>query len=411
MHDAVIRGGTIVDGTGQPAFTGDIAIRDGTIVEVGGHLGAARRTVDAAGLLVTPGWIDIHTHYDGQATWDAELAPSSWHGATSLLLGNCGVGFAPVRRADRDRLIELMEGVEDIPGITLAEGLAWDWETFPEYLDALDRLPRTLNVAAQVPHHALRVFVMGERGLHREQARGDDIREMHRLTAEALAAGAFGFTTSRTDQHKTTAGEFVSGRHAHVDELLGIGAALADCKSGVFGINNDFEDETAEFDWMERLARQTQRPVWFTLSDRPADPARWRRLVSQLRRVRASGAPLMGQVVGRPVGVLLGFQTSLNPFSVRDGYEALEGLAPAQRLDRLRDPAVREQILGSKPSARKVQTLSPSHQAIQAAWDRMFLLSDPPDYEPTPDSTVAAVAARVGLKPDEVAYDHMLGND
>ncbi len=225
MHDIVIRGGTILDGTGAPSITGDVAIDGDRIVEVGGKAGAAKRDIEANGLLVTPGWVDVHTHYDGQATWDPVLAPSSWHGVTTILFGNCGVGFAPVRKEHRTELIDLMEAVEDIPNIALSEGLKWDWESFPEYLDALDRLPRTIDVAAQIPHHPLRVFVMGERGINRQAATAEDIAEMGRLAGEAMRAGAFGFTTSRTYSHKTLTGDLVPGHFAEEAELFGIGRA------------------------------------------------------------------------------------------------------------------------------------------------------------------------------------------
>src|SRR5438309_811810 len=218
MHDIAIRGGTIIDGTGRAAFSGDVAVDGGRVTAIGGKAGPARREVSADGLLVTPGWVDVHTHYDGQATWDPILAPSSWHGVTTILFGNCGVGFAPVRPHHRDALIDLMEGVEDIPGPVLAEGLKWDWERFPDFLDALERMPRTIDVAAQVPHHPLRVYVMGDRAIRREPATAEDIAEMRRLTEEAVLAGAFGFTTSRTNAHKTTQGEMVPGRFAELDE-------------------------------------------------------------------------------------------------------------------------------------------------------------------------------------------------
>src|ERR1700747_14311 len=238
MHDTVIRGGTILDGTGAAAFAGDVAIDSGLITQVGGKAGPGKREIDADGLLVTPGWVDVHTHYDGQATWDPVLAPSSWHGVTTILFGNCGVGFAPVRQEHRNELIDLMEAVEDIPGTALAEGLSWDWESFPEYLDALDRMPRTIDVAAQIPHHPLRVYVMGERGINREAATVDDIAEMHRLTAQALRAGAFGFTTSRTYSHKTKTGELVPAHKAEEAELTGIGMAMATAGAGAFGMNS-----------------------------------------------------------------------------------------------------------------------------------------------------------------------------
>ena len=279
MHDTVIRGGTIVDGTGKPSFTGDVAIDGDRIAEVGGKAGPAKRDIDADGMLVTPGWVDVHTHYDGQATWDQELAPSSWHGVTTILFGNCGVGFAPVRREHHASLIGLMEAVEEIPGITLSEGLKWDWESFPQYLDALERMPRAIDVAAQVPHHPLRVYVMGERAINREPATAEDIEAMRRMTREALEAGAFGFTTSRTNSHKTPTGEMVPGRYSEVQELLGIGSALKGLKHGAFGVNSDFDVETEELAWMTKLGQDTGRPVWFLLTDRPTDPVRWQRLM------------------------------------------------------------------------------------------------------------------------------------
>ena len=306
MHDTVIRAGTIIDGTGQKAFPGDVAIDAGRITAVGGKAGPARRDITADGLLVTPGWVDIHTHYDGQATWDPVLAPSSWHGVTTILFGNCGVGFAPVRPHHRDALIDLMEGVEDIPGPVLAEGLQWDWQSFPDFLDALERMPRTIDVAAQVPHHPLRVYVMGDRAIRREPATAEDIAEMRRLTAEAVQAGAFGFTTSRTNAHKTTKGEMVPGRFAEIDELAGIGSGLGAIGAGTFGLNSDFEDEDAEFAWLTRLGQETGRPVWFLLTDRPTDPGRWRRIVAGVHKARAAGASVTAQVAGRPVGVILG---------------------------------------------------------------------------------------------------------
>ncbi|MCL2428706.1 MAG: amidohydrolase family protein, partial [Alphaproteobacteria bacterium] len=268
MHDTVIRGGTIVDGTGKPGFTGDLAIAGGRIVAVGGKLGPGRREIDAAGKLVTPGWVDAHTHYDGQATWDPLLAPSSWHGVTTILFGNCGVGFAPVRREHHEALVSLMEGVEEIPGVALHEGLKWDWESFPEYLDALERMPRVIDVAAQIPHHPLRVYVMGERAIRREPATADDIERMRALTEAALRAGAFGFTTSRTNSHKTPDGEYVPGRYSEIDELVGIGMAFKELGRGAFGLNSDFDDERGELAWMTQVAKATGRPVWFLLTDR-----------------------------------------------------------------------------------------------------------------------------------------------
>jgi N-acyl-D-amino-acid deacylase len=407
MHDIVIRGGTILDGTGAPAVTGDVAIEGDRIVAVGGKTGPARRVIDADGLLVTPGWVDVHTHYDGQATWDPVLAPSSWHGVTTILFGNCGVGFAPVRKEHRGELIDLMEAVEDIPGTALTEGLNWEWESFPDYLDALARLPRTIDVAAQLPHHPLRVYVMGERGINRHAATPEDIAEMSRLTEAAIRAGAFGFTTSRTYSHKTTAGELVPGHKAEEAELAGIGRALGAAGMGAFGMNSDFEDEAREFAWMTRLSKETGRPVWFLLTDRPTDPERWRRLMQGVHRARAAGGHITAQVAGRPVGVILGHATSMNPFTFRPSYRALDKLPAAERWARLRDPAVRACILAEAPSERELDRQGQFIRFVATRWDRMFVMGDPPDYEPTADQSVAAIAARTNHTPDEIAYDYL----
>ena len=411
MHDVVIRGGTIVDGTGAPSFTGDIAIDGDRIAQVGGKAGPAKRDVNADGRLVTPGWVDVHTHYDGQATWDPVLAPSSWHGVTTILMGNCGVGFAPVRRAHHKALIDLMEGVEDIPGIALAEGLKWDWESFPEYLDALSRLPRTIDVGAQLAHHPLRVYAMGDRAIARENATADDIALMSKLAEEAMRAGAFGFTTSRTDQHKTPDGQLVPGRYAEEIELLEIGRAMARAGRGTFGMLSDFDDEAAEFKWMTEIARTTKRPMWFLLTDRSYDPARWRRLMDGVRTARAQGIPLAAQVAGRTVGLILGLTTSLNPFALREGYAALAHLSPAEQLAELRKPEVREAILREEASARLMDVLPPLSRQIATRWDRMYILGDTPDYEPPPERSIEAMAAKTNKTPAEFCYDYFTGGD
>jgi N-acyl-D-aspartate/D-glutamate deacylase len=408
MHDIVIRGGTILDGTGGKAFTGDIAIDGGKLTTVGGKAGTAKREIEANGLLVTPGWVDVHTHYDGQATWDPVLAPSSWHGVTTILFGNCGVGFAPVRKEHREGLIDLMEAIEDIPGTALAEGLKWDWESFPEYLDALDRMPRTIDIAAQIPHHPLRVFVMGERGINREAATVEDIAEMRRLTEESLRAGAFGFTTSRTYSHKTNDGELVPGHFAEEQELYGIGQSMAAVGSGAFGMNSDFVDEEAEFAWMTRLSKETGRPVWFLLTDRVKDPVRWRRLMQGVHKARAKGASITAQVAGRPVGIIQGIAGSFNPFAIRPSYIPLERLSPKGRIERMRDPVLRAQLLSEEPSERQLARLSQARQNMVGRWDKMFVMSGAtPDYEPSPEKSIAAIAAKGNANPQEVAYDYL----
>ena len=407
MHDTVIRGGTIIDGTGSAGFTGDIALNGDKIAQVGGKAGPGRREINADGLVVAPGWVDAHTHYDGQATWDPMLAPSSLHGVTTILFGNCGVGFAPVRRKDHDQLIGLMEAVEEIPGIALAEGLKWNWESFPEYLNALEGMQRTIDIAAQVPHHPLRVYVMGERAINLEAATADDIEAMYRLTLEGLQAGAFGFTTSRTNSHKTLTGGMVPSRYSEIDELMGIGRALAKVQHGAFGMNSDFDIEESELGWMTQLGKETGRPVWFLLTDRPTDDQRWRRLMDGVRAARAEGAMVTAQVAGRPVGVLLGADTALNPFSIRPSYQRLLKLPIAERMQRLRDPAIRAEILADSPSEELLSRLSQFRQHIIRRWHRMFKLGDPPDYEPPASQSIAAIAEREGRTPDEVAYDYM----
>ena len=411
MHDIVIRGGTIVDGTGAPASNGDVAIDGDRIVQVGGRAGPGKREVKADGRLVTPGWVDVHTHYDGQATWDPVLAPSSWHGATTIVFGNCGVGFAPVRREHQTALIEMMEGVEDIPGITLTEGLKWDWESFPEYLDALARLPRTIDVAAQVAHHPLRVYAMGERAINHEFATAEDIELMARLTEEALKAGAVGFTTSRTDQHKTLAGDLVPGRYAEHEELIAIGRAMGRAGRGTFGFLSDFEDEAAEWQWVRQVARESGRPVWFLLTDRSYDPQRWRRLMDGVRAGRAENLPLYAQVAGRPVGLTLGLNTSLNPFGLREGYAEVAKLPPSEMLAKLRTPDLRRLILSQEASPRLLEVLPPLSRQIATRWDRMYPLGDQPDYEPPPERSIAALAEKAGVTPQEYCYDYLTGGD
>jgi len=411
MHDIVIRGGTIVDGTGAPAFQGDLALDGDRIVQVGGKAAPGKREVKAEGRLVTPGWVDVHTHYDGQATWDPVLAPSSWHGATTIVFGNCGVGFAPVRSEHQRALIEMMEGVEDIPGITLTEGLKWDWESFPEYLDALSRLPRTIDIGAQVAHHPLRVYAMGERAINRELATAEDIELMARLTEEALKAGAVGFTTSRTDQHKTLAGDLVPGRYAEHEELIAIGRAMGRAGRGTFGFLSDFEDEAAEWKWIRQVAKDSGRPVWFLLTDRSYDPERWRRLMEGVRAGRADNLPLYAQVAGRPVGLTLGLNTSLNPFGLREAYADAAKLPPAEMLAKLRTPELRRLILSQEASPRLLEVLPPLSRQIATRWDRMYPLGDLPDYEPAPERSIAAMAAKEGVTPQEYCYDYLTGGD
>ncbi|HEY5064787.1 MAG TPA: amidohydrolase family protein [Xanthobacteraceae bacterium] len=408
MHDIVIRGGTIIDGTGKASFGGDVAVDGGRIVGVGGKQGPGKREIDATGLLVTPGWVDVHTHYDGQAMWDPLLSPSCWHGVTTVMFGNCGVGFAPVKKEHRGALMDLMEGVEEIPNPVLAAGLSWEWETFPQFMDELERRPRAIDICAQAAHLPTRVYVMGDRAVRREAATPDDIAEMRRLTIEALRAGAFGFTTSRTDSHKTPDGELVPSRDADDHELLGIGSALGVTGTGAFGMNSDFDDEEFELRWIRKQARDTGRPVWFLLTDRYSDPQRWRRIIKVVHEMRAQGLPVTAQMAGRPIGVMMGIGTALNPFTVRPTYKKLESLPIEEQRRRLRDPQVRAQILAETPSEAEIEKLAQFRQVVAKAFDKFFVMGNPPDYEPGPEKSVAAIAAREGRSPEEVAYDYIL---
>lgn len=407
MHDLVLRGGTLVDGTGDPAHTGDLAIDGGQITQVGGRAGAARRDVDAGGLLVTPGWVDVHTHYDGQVTWDPYLTPSSWHGVTTVVMGNCGVGFAPARPDRHQWLIGLMEGVEDIPGTALAEGIDWQWETFPEYLDAIERMRRAIDVAAQVPHGAVRAYVMGERGAKNEASTPEDVEAMAQIVRDSLAAGALGFSTSRTLLHRAIDGEPVPGTFATEQELLGIGRALGSAGHGVFELASDLAPEADEFAWMEKLSAETGRPVTFACLQNDFDPQQWRRSLQAAEAANARGAFVVPQVAGRPTGLLLGLESSFHPFSDHPTYRAeLAALPLAERVHRMRDPALRARLLAEQPGPNL-----PIANYIASSLHKLFPLGDPPDYEPPPERSVKAMAERAGCAAQAIAYDLMLQRD
>ncbi|MDX1649435.1 MAG: amidohydrolase family protein, partial [Myxococcota bacterium] len=335
MHDLVIRRGTVGDGTGAAPREADVAIDGDRITAVGPDLGPGRREIDAHDLLVAPGWVDIHTHYDGQATWDPHVTPSGWNGVTTVVMGNCGVGFAPVHPGEEEFLIQLMEGVEDIPGTALAEGIQWAWESFPEYLDALERQPRALDVGTQVPHGAVRAYVMGERGARNEKATDEDVARMADLVKEGLRAGALGFSTSRTLLHRAKDGEVVPGTWAEDAEVLGIGRMLGEVGHGVFEVASDLAPEGEELAWMRRLGRETGRPVTFACLQSPADPEQWRRLLAAVDEDAAKGGRLTPQVAQRPAGLLLGFESTAHPFMVHPGYQPLAALPPAERRARL----------------------------------------------------------------------------
>ena len=405
MHDLVIRAGTIVDGTGSDRFTGDVAIDDGVITAVGTVAGKGTEEIDADGLLVTPGFVDIHTHYDGQVSWDPYITPSALHGVTTIVMGNCGVGFAPVRPDAHEFLIALMEGVEDIPGTALAEGITWEWESFPEYLDAIERIPHAVDIGAQVPHGSLRAYVMGERGAAREEASAEEIDEMSRLTREAIEAGALGFTTSRTVRHRTSAGDFTPSLGAAPSELWGIGRALAEAGAGVFEMVSDFDDFDAEFAMIRELAASTGRPLTLSLSQHDDYPEGWREFLKRIDEANADGIPIKAQVACRPIGVLLGLEASVHPFIAHPSYGPLHLLPLDEKVRRLRDPEIRSRILSEEPSLGGMFT------QFSQAFHKMFALGDPADYEPSPDQSVEALAAAQGRRPEEVVYDLLLERD
>ncbi|MBI1817429.1 MAG: amidohydrolase family protein [Deltaproteobacteria bacterium] len=405
MHDLVIRNGTVVDGTGRPPVEGDVAIDNGVVAAVGDVAARGRREIDAKGLLVAPGWVDVHTHYDGQVTWDPLLAPSSWHGVTTLVMGNCGVGFAPVRRGQEDFLIELMEGVEDIPGTALHEGIDWRWESFPEYMDALARMPRVLDVAAQVPHCAIRAYVLGERA-HDLDLTDDEIAEMSRLTTEALRAGAVGFSTSRTILHRSRHG-LVPGTHSKPEELLGIGRALGNAGHGVFEMVSDLQGQEPDLSWMSEFCRATGRVLTFALAQSPMQPTAWRETLARIDALAAEGLRIVPQVPCRPTGMLFGLQSSLHPFITHPAYrDELARLPLVERVARMRNPEMRARLLAEEPS-----TNNPIARALMSNWNHIYPLGDPPDYEPAPETSVAAAAKREGRRPEEVVYDWMLERD
>ena len=405
MHDLVIRNGTVVDGSGDPARAADIAIDGDRVAEVGTDVGRGRREIDADGRVVTPGFVDIHTHYDGQATWDPEISPSSWHGVTTIVMGNCGVGFAPADPAKRAWLIQLMEGVEDIPGTALAEGMSWNWETFPQYLDELDRMARAVDVSALVPHGAVRAYVMGDRGGQNAEATPDEIEGMAKVVREAVEAGAVGFSTTRTLLHRAKDGELAAGTTASADELIGIGMALGEAGAGVFELASDMFDPDAEFAWMRTIARETGRPVTFNCLQDDLRPEHWRRLVQLADEATAAGARIVPQVAGRPASVLFGWDSTAHPFLFHTTWQAIAGLPRDERQARLRDPEVRRAMVEERPDVSGMAAF------ITSAWHKLFPLGDPPEYEPAPEQSVKAMAAREGRPPEEVTYDLMMADD
>lgn len=405
--DLVVRGGLVVDGTGTDPALADIGVTGGRIAEVGSIQGSGARDIDATGRLVTPGFVDVHTHYDGQVTWEDRLFASSAHGVTTAVMGNCGVGFAPCRPGDRDALIAMMEGVEDIPEAVMTEGLPWNWETFPDYLDAIERRFHDIDVAAQLPHSALRLYVMGERAVRREPANAQDAAQMEALAVEAMNAGALGFATSRLFSHRDRCGDPIPSLGAEATELSAIARGLKTANAGVIEAVVDFGARfEQEFDLLKMMARESGRPLTYSLAQLIDDPDHWREALSMTRRANDQGLKIRAQVIGRPTGLLLGHDLSFNPFSFYPSYEAIAHLSLGEKLKVLRRPEFRAQLLSEQPRDPGLPVLK---YLTQFEW--MFSLGDPPLYEPPIEANAVTVAARMGATPQDVVYDWMLERD
>jgi N-acyl-D-aspartate/D-glutamate deacylase len=402
--DLVIRGGTVMDGSGGEPFQADVGIRGGLIAAVGADLGAGREDIDARGRLVTPGFVDIHTHYDGQVTWENRLVPSSAHGVTTAIMGNCGVGFAPCKPEQRELLLRLMEGVEDIPYPVLAAGLPWTWETFPEYLDLLASRRYDMDIACYLPHAALRVYVMGQRGANREPATSEDIARMRELLADALDAGAMGIATSRTLFHRSSDGRPIPTLDASDEELLALAGVLRSRGMGVFQIVEDLHEPGASLAHMRSLAERAQRPLTFSIGTGNTGPQKWPRLLEELGEANAAGITMKAQLMPRAIGMMLGHELTLNPFYTTPSYIALAALPLRERLRELRRPEVRARILAEPADPDPALVLG----RMVREFAHMFLLGDPPDYEQPPQQSIAARARRLGVSADELAYDLML---
>jgi len=405
MFDLAIRNGTVIDGSGSTGKVCDVGIKGDRIVAVGTDIGKAQRDIDADGLLVTPGWVDVHTHYDGQVTWDPMLTPSSWNGVTTVVMGNCGVGFAPVETGKEDYLIQLMEGVEDIPGAALAEGIQWKWETFPEYMDAIEALPHAIDFATQVPHGAVRTYVMGKRGANNEKATEEDVTAMAAIVKEGLEAGALGFSTTRTILHRAKDGELAPGTTADREEVIGIGRAMGEVGHGVFEVASDLAPEEEELSWMRQIGRETGLPVTFACLQNNEDSSQWKRLLAAVEEDRAAGGTLTPQVAQRPAGVLFSWESSGHPFILHAGYQTVASLPLPERVAALNDPALRREILDNPPDLSELPEV---FTRSLLAWNNMFPLGEPIDYEPGPEKSILAIAERQGVTPEELAYDTML---
>ena len=407
-YDLVIRGGTVADGTGDPLFEADVAVSGDRIAQVGKVAGRGKEEIDAKGKLVTPGFVDIHTHYDGQAIWEDRLIPSSWHGVTTTVFGNCGVGFAPVRSEDHDLQIELMEGIEDIPSAILEEGLPWNWSSFAEFMDVLDSRPHDIDICAQVPHAALRIFVMGKRAMDLEKATPADIAEMRRLTTEAIRAGAIGLSTSRLPQHQTKKGDPSPTLGASDDEIVALALGVKDAGRGVLQFTSDMAGKVMEPELalVKRMLFESGRPLSMTVRQRHNEPDSWRTVLATMDAVNAQGYQWRGQVAPRSVGTLYSLLVRRHPFYLHPSYQPIAEAPHAEKVAAFRDPAFRARLMAEKPHHKNRSAI----ERVQV-FDRMFALGNPPDYEPTADRSILNIARARGRTPEDVAYDMMLEDD
>ena len=410
MYDLIIRNGTIIDGSGNPRYLGDVAVKDGRIEKLGTAdkpiiAASANSEIDAKGKLITPGWVDIHTHYDGQATWDPLLAPSSWHGVTTVVMGNCGVGFAPVKPKDRNFLIELMEGVEDIPGAALSEGIKWEWESFPEYLDALEAMPRAIDVATQVPHGAVRAYVMGERCNTDYAPTQAEVDEMAALVREGVEAGALGFSSSKTLLHKDIHGEYMPGTFSGNEEMLALGMGMKSMNNAVFELVSDHLGDDKEWEWVTEFQKQTGLTVTLIATTAPAyENGKMYKLAEQARK---EGREIRPQAAGRPTGVLHGLQSSFHAFVGHPTWRSeLAELSHDALVARLLDPKMKAQIL----SEESMITSGPMRD-LTALMGQVFPLGENPNYEPGPEDSIAGIAQIRGIDAMEVMYDLLVAND
>src|SRR4030088_1262418 len=403
--DLVIRGGSIADGLGGELFEGNGVITGGSIGEVGKVAAKGREEIDARGKLVAPGFVDVHTHYDGQVTWSQDVTPSSQNGVTTAVMGNCGVGFAPCKPADHVRLIQLMEGVEDIPEPVLSAGIPWEWESFPDYMGWLSKRNFDMDIGAQLPHAALRVYVMGERGARRDPATPEDNKAMAALAGDAVRSGALGFSTSRTLNHRTSTGDYTPTLKAGEDELTAIAGAMHKVGRSVLQFVLDQGSIHEDLPMMLRVAENTRCPISFSVTQADKAPRRWRQTLDSINEASARGLAITAQIAARPVGLLLGLELSRNPFQTHPSYKAIVHLPLAERLKRLRPPEVRAAILS------ETATSTDDPLFFRPNYDKMYLLGDPPDYEQPPENALGAQARRRGCQPEALAYDAMLGDD